>query len=125
MVFVTEVEISSMASGLDAHTSPLLGHRTDINHVGLRRAHDLDVQLLCPHGGELPRALSPAWRAVSMRIRLHCLVTVLILTMWAFAGLMTWTCSCCALMGVTCPGLCASSSSVLPTPSYATPVYMY
>jgi hypothetical protein len=55
MVFVTEVEISSMASGLDAHTSPLLGHRTDINHVGLRRAHGLDVQLLYPHGGDLPR----------------------------------------------------------------------
>ena len=55
MVFVTEVEIYGMASGLDAHTSPLLGHRTDINHVGLRRAHGLDVQLLCPHGGDLPR----------------------------------------------------------------------
>ena len=55
MVSVTEVEISGMASGLDAHTSPLRGHRTDINHVGLRRAHDLDVRLLCPHGGDLPR----------------------------------------------------------------------
>jgi hypothetical protein len=55
MVFVTKVEISGMASGLDAHTSPLRGHRTDINHVGLRRAHDLDVRLLCPHGGDLPR----------------------------------------------------------------------
>ena len=55
MVFVTKVEISGMASGLDAHTSPLRGHRTDINHVGLRRAHDLDMQLLCPHGSGLPR----------------------------------------------------------------------
>ena len=55
MVSVTKVEISCMASRLDAHTSPMLGHSTDSNYVGLRRAHELDVQLLCPHGGDLPR----------------------------------------------------------------------
>ena len=66
-----------------------------------------------------------AWRADSMRIRPHGLVTVLVLTMWACAGLMIWTCSCCALMGMTCPGLCTSSPSVLPTPSSHTSVPMY
>ena len=55
MVSVTEVEIYGMASGLDAHTSPMLGHSADLNHVGLRGAHALDVRLLCPHGGDLPR----------------------------------------------------------------------
>ena len=65
------------------------------------------------------------WRADSMRIRPHGLVTVLVLTMWACAGLMIWTCSCCALMGMTCPGLCTSSPSVLPTPSSHTSVPMY
>jgi hypothetical protein len=71
MVFVTEVEISGMASGLDAHTSPLLGHRTDINYVGLRRAHDLDVQLLCPHGGDLPRPVRFVHKRASYPIVLH------------------------------------------------------
>ena len=66
-----------------------------------------------------------AWRADSMRIRPQYVVTVLVLIMWAFAGLMIWTCGCCALMGMTCPSLCASSPSVLPTPSYHTPVSMY
>ena len=55
MVEVTWVEISCMASGLDAHTSPMLGHSAGINHVGLCGAHDLDVQLLCPYGDDLPK----------------------------------------------------------------------
>jgi hypothetical protein len=57
MVFVTEVEISGMASGLDAHTSPLHDHSASINHVGLGGPHDLDVQLLRPPGDDLPRAV--------------------------------------------------------------------
>jgi hypothetical protein len=57
MVSVTEVEIYGMASGFDAHTSPMLGHSADLNHVGLRGAHDLDVRLLCPHGGDLPKPM--------------------------------------------------------------------
>jgi hypothetical protein len=55
MVSVTEVEIYCMASRLDAHTSSMHGHSTDINHVGLGGPHDLDVQLLCPPGDDLPR----------------------------------------------------------------------
>ena len=43
MVSVVEVEISCLASGLDAHTSPMLGHRAGLSHVGLCRAHDVDV----------------------------------------------------------------------------------
>jgi len=49
------------------------------------------------------------------------LVVVLLLTMWASAGFITWTCSCCLLMGVTCPGVCATAPSVLASPSYRTP----
>ena len=33
----------------------MLRHSAGINHVGFRRAHHLDVWLLCPHGGDLPR----------------------------------------------------------------------
>src|SRR5438128_8996617 len=55
MVSVIEVEIYCMASGLDAHTSSMLGHSADLNYVGLRGAHELDVRLLCPHGGDLPK----------------------------------------------------------------------
>src|SRR5262245_53284591 len=76
MVSVTEVEISGIASGLDAHTSSLLGHRTDINHVGLRRAHDLDVQLLCPHGGDLPRPVRFVLKRASYPIVLYTSVYV-------------------------------------------------
>lgn len=47
---------------------------------------------------------------------------VLVLTLWAFAGLVTLTCACCVLMGGTCPGVCASSPSVLATPSPQTSV---
>jgi hypothetical protein len=43
MVSVTEVAISCMASRLDAHTSPMLGHSAGINYMGLGGAHDLDV----------------------------------------------------------------------------------
>jgi len=60
-----------------------------------------------------------------MRRHPQCLATVLVLTMWAFAGLITFTCGCCALMGVTCPGVCASSPSVLSTPSHDTPVSIH
>jgi len=63
MVSVIEVEIYCMASGLDAHTSSMLGHSADLNYVGLRGAHELDVRLLCPHGGDLPRRV----RVVSER----------------------------------------------------------
>ena len=55
MVSVTEVAISCMESRLDAHTFPMLGHSAGINYMGLCGAHDLDVRLLCPHGGDLPR----------------------------------------------------------------------
>ena len=71
MVFVTKVEISGMASGLDAHTSPLLGHRTDINYVGLRGAYDLVVQLLCPYGGNLPRPVRFVYKRASYPIVPH------------------------------------------------------
>ena len=46
-----------MASGLDAHTSPMLGHSAGLNYMDLCGAHDLDVQLLCPHGGDLPKPM--------------------------------------------------------------------
>ena len=46
-----------MASRLDAHTSSMLGHSVGINHVGLCGAHDLDVRLLCPYGGDLPKPM--------------------------------------------------------------------
>ena len=48
-----------------------------------------------------------------MRRRLRGLTIVLVLTVWAFAGLVTLTCVCCATMGASCPGLCASSPSVV------------
>lgn len=54
-----------------------------------------------------------------MRMRPRCLVTVLVLTMWALAGLITLTCSCCAVMGATCPSLCAAPPSVLSASSSA------
>ena len=44
-----------MASGRDAQTSTMLGHSAGINHVGLCRPHHLNVQLLSPHGRDLPR----------------------------------------------------------------------
>ena len=59
-------------------------------------------------------------RADFMCRRPPCVATVLVLTLWAFAGLVTLTCACCALMGGTCPGVCASSPSVLSTPSHDT-----
>src|SRR5713101_9882605 len=61
-------------------------------------------------------------RADSMRRRPPCFAIVLVFTLWAFAGLVTLTCGCCALMGVTCPGVCASSPSELSTPPHDTPV---
>ena len=59
-------------------------------------------------------------RADSMRRRPPCFAIVLVFTLWAFAGLVTLTCGCCVLMGVTCPGVCASSPSELSTPSHDT-----
>ena len=64
-------------------------------------------------------------RADAMRKRLPCLAIMLVLTLWALAGLITLTCSCCAIMGVTCPSPCASSPSVLSTPSYDTPMSLH
>jgi hypothetical protein len=55
MACAREVAIYGMTSGLDAHTSPIFGHSTGMNHVGLCGAHDLDVQLLRPRGDDLPR----------------------------------------------------------------------
>jgi hypothetical protein len=55
MVSVIEVEVYCMVGRLDAHTSPMLGHSAGINHVGLCGPHDLDLQLLCPHGDDLPK----------------------------------------------------------------------
>ena len=57
-----------------------------------------------------------------MHRRPQCLAIVLVLTLWTFAGLMTFTCGCCVLMGSTCPGVCASSPSVLATSSSSMPV---
>ena len=64
-------------------------------------------------------------RADSMRRRPPCFAIALVLTLWAFAGLVTLTCACCALMGGTCPGVCASSPSVLSTPSHDTSVSVH
>src|SRR5713101_9277340 len=64
-------------------------------------------------------------RADSMRRRPPCFAIVLVLTLWAFAGLVTLTCACCALMGGACPGVCASSPSVLSTPSHDTSVSVH
>ena len=57
-----------------------------------------------------------------MHRRPQCFAIVLVLTLWTFAGLVTLTCGCCVLMGGTCPGVCASSPSVLATPSSSTSV---
>ena len=66
MVSVTEVAISCMASRLDAHTSPMLGHSAGINSMGLcARAGDPDVQLVLPSWGctcPKPMSLRPAAR---------------------------------------------------------------
>ena len=64
-------------------------------------------------------------RADSMRRRPPCFAIALVFTLWAFAGLVTLTCACCALMGGTCPGVCASSPSVLSTPSPETSVSVH
>jgi hypothetical protein len=64
-------------------------------------------------------------RADSMGRRPHCLAIVLVLTLWASAGLVTLTCACCVLMGGACPGVCASSPSVLATPSCLTSVSVH
>jgi len=57
MVSVTVAKISCMVSGLDAHTSPRLDYSAGLNHVGLCGPHDLDVRLLCPYGGDLPKPM--------------------------------------------------------------------
>src|SRR5262249_61035803 len=41
----------------DAHTSPMLDHSAGINPMGFCGAHDLDVRLLCPYGGDLPKPM--------------------------------------------------------------------
>jgi len=76
MVSVTVVAIYCMASGLDAHTSPRLGHSAGINHVGLCGAHDLDVQLLRPHGDDLPKSMRFVPKRASYPIVPHASVYV-------------------------------------------------
>ncbi len=65
-----------MASGLDAYTSPLPGHSADINHVGLCGPDDLDVQLLCPYGGDLPKPVRFVPKRASYPIVLYASVYV-------------------------------------------------
>ena len=68
MVSATEVEIYCMVSRLDAPTSPMLGHSVGINHVGLCGPHDLDVQLLCPHGDDLSKSVRFVFKRASYPI---------------------------------------------------------
>ena len=76
MVSVTEVAISCMASRLDAHTFPMLGHSAGINYMGLCGAHDLDVQLLCPHGDDLPKPMRFVPECATYPIVPHASVSV-------------------------------------------------
>lgn len=47
-------------------------------------------------------------------------VTLLLVALWVSAGLLTFGCTCCAAMGMTCPSLCASPAQALSPLSYQT-----
>ncbi len=43
----------------------------------------------------------------------HRLIAILTVTLWAMAALVSLSCTCCVSMGSSCPGVCATSPSVV------------